>query len=78
MWVLTLSQKFPRSQFPDRVPRVANVFSFQVINPACTQSLAQPSDGLDNDCDAKIDEEFCDDMGTVYVQYYHYSNVLYK
>ncbi|XP_067929104.1 uncharacterized protein [Watersipora subatra] len=35
----------------------------QVINPACTQVLQLPTaygDGIDNDCDARIDEELCD------------------
>lgn len=36
----------------------------QVINPACTQVLQTTfGDGVDNDCDARIDEEFCDGQG---------------
>lgn len=37
-----------------------------MINPPCVQVLqSEPSggDGKDNDCDALIDEEFCDGTG---------------
>lgn len=41
--------------------------SLKEINPPCTQSAQQnPSDGIDNDCDALIDEEFCDGLGEIF------------
>lgn len=29
------------------------------FNPACTETVALPADGVDNDCDGQIDEETC-------------------